>query len=264
VVKLLAGALVLCAGALAAFGGSEPPGATQDGQLPDLSQELPSDLSVARAPEGARPGFRLGFDSAVSNVGTGPLIIVAERPDPGHAQMVAAQLVHRPGAAPRRIPDRGELRYVRSRDHRHWHLLGFERYELRSAGSGGVVARDRKTGFCLGDRYRLARPLPGRPENAEYPGRCGLDRPDLLRLTQAISVGWGDDYPSHLEGQWLALDGLSSDEYVLVHRVNVERRLAEETHGNNAASVRLSLRWSDGVPRVRVVARCPGTTRCAA
>jgi hypothetical protein len=262
-VKLLAGLLVLGAAALAAFGGSEPPGATQDGQLPDLSQELPSDLSVARATAGAGPRFRLGFDSAVSNMGTGPLIISARRPDRGDAQMVASQLVQRPGAPPRRLIDRGRLRYVRSRDHRHWHLLGFERYELRSAGSGGVVVRDRKTGFCLGDRYRLARPLPGRPQIAAYPGRCGLDRPDLLRLTQAISVGWGDDYPSHLEGQWLPLDGLPAGEYVLVHRVNAERRLAEERYADNVASVRLTLRWRDGAPRVRVVARCPASARCA-
>jgi hypothetical protein len=261
-VRLLAGLFVLAAAALAAFGGSAPRSAIVEGQLPDLAQELPSDISVARASGGFWPRFRLGFDSAVSNVGTGPLMISAGRPGRGTAQMVGTQLVSRPGGAPRELADRGRLRYVRSRDHRHWHLLGFERYELRAAGSGGVVARDRKTGFCLGDRYRLERPLPGRPQQAVYRGRCGLDRPDLLNLTQAISVGWGDDYPAQLEGQWLGLDGLAAGEYVLVHRVNADRRLAEEGYANNAASVRLRLRWSDGVPRVRVVARCPGTTRC--
>ena len=35
---------------------------------------------------------------------------------------------------------------------RGWHLLRFERYELRHAGSRKVLVRDRKTGFCLGDR----------------------------------------------------------------------------------------------------------------
>ncbi|HEU0234981.1 MAG TPA: hypothetical protein VFR14_00930, partial [Candidatus Limnocylindrales bacterium] len=42
----------------------------------------------------------------------------------------------------------GTLRYVRSPDHRHWHLLGFDRYELRRADSGEAVVADRKSGFC--------------------------------------------------------------------------------------------------------------------
>jgi hypothetical protein len=50
---------------------------------------------------------------------------------------------------------------------------------------------------------------------------------------------------------------------VLVHRVNAERRLAEERYANNAASVRVTLRWRDGAPRVRVVARCAASARCA-
>ena len=36
------------------------------------------------------------------------------------------------------------------------------RYELRSA-DGARLMRDRKTGFCLGDRYRVAYAFPDRP-----------------------------------------------------------------------------------------------------
>jgi hypothetical protein len=48
--------------------------------------------------------------------------------------MVAAQLIERDGAPRRVIPPVGRLRYVVSRDHRHWHLHAFDRYELRRPG----------------------------------------------------------------------------------------------------------------------------------
>ena len=53
------------------------------------------------------------------------------------------------------MPGVGKVRYVVSPDHRHWHLLGFDHYALRRPGSRAPVVRDRKTGFCLGDRYAV-------------------------------------------------------------------------------------------------------------
>jgi hypothetical protein len=228
-------------------------------RLPDLVQELPSGLDVSSS--GSR--WRLGFDSAVGNAGDGPLRIVGARPSRSVRGMSADQLVERAGGGgPERVPGVGRLRYVRASDHQHWHLLGFERYELRRVGARGVLVRDRKSGFCLGDRYDLPGELAAKPSRPAYESRCGLRRPRLLDLEQGISVGYGDDYPAHLEGQWLALDGLRSGRYVLVHRVDVERRLRERTRANNAASVLVSLRWRGGRPRVRVLKRCPGSGRC--
>jgi hypothetical protein len=177
--------------------------------------------------------------------------------------MVADQLVERDGAPPAVIPGVGDLRYVRSVDHQHWHLLGFMRYELRRAGSGRVRVRDRKTGFCLGDRYRITTPdLPARPEQKVYTSRCGLHQTGLLTVREGISVGYGDNYTAFLEGQSLPLNGLRSGRYVLVHRVNVERRFREVTYDNNASSVLLDLRWRHRVPVLRALAYCPDTDRC--
>jgi hypothetical protein len=81
-------------------------------------------------------------------------------------------------------------------------------------------------------------------------------------MLEGISVGYGDDYSAFLEGQDLPLDGLPSGHYVLVHRVNLNRALAESSYANNAASVLLDLRWNGGVPSVHVLATCPGTDRC--
>jgi hypothetical protein len=224
-------------------------------RLPDMRQELPTRIGVT--------GERLGFASAVSNVGSGPLVVSGRRPRLAQPQMAAEQLVRRRRAPSAVVEDVGRLRYVRSRDHEHWHLLPFERYELRDAGPGAVLRRDRKTGFCLGDRYpvRGAR-LPARPPRAVYTSRCGLRATDRLHLVEGISVGYGDDYDPYLEGQSLSLRGLRPGRYVLVHRVNPGRRLRESSHANNVASALLRLTRRSGHPRIRVLRRCRGTARC--
>ena len=232
--------------------------------LPDLDQEVPSRLEVAvsRGPDGRR-SYRLGFGSGVRNVGAGPLTIEGRRAA-GAGGMVARQLIAQDGgAAPRPVGGAGTLRYVRSLDHQHWHLLAFDRYELRRAGGSRVVVRDRKSGFCLGDRYRVTtRPVPGAAAGPTYESRCGLRRPDLRAVREGISVGYGDFYAAHLEFQDLPLDGLRGGRYVLLHRVNADRRIREARYDNDAASVLLSLRWRNGVPHVGVLASCPDSARC--
>jgi hypothetical protein len=180
--------------------------------------------------------------------------------------MTADQLVERDGVPQAVVEGVGKLRFVVSPDHRHWHLLGFERYELRRVGRRGPAAvTDRKTGFCLGDRYPVpSRALPAAPASPVYATRCGLGRPGLTGIEEGISVGYGDDYAAHLEGQYLPLDGLEDGRYALVHRVNADRRLRELDYRNNAASVLIQLRRRRGQPQIRVLRRCPGSARCAA
>ncbi len=256
-------AVTLCSVALAAApvgqGGATPESAL----LPDLDQEVPWDLEITQSRPGARPEFRLGFGSAVRNIGHGPLIIAGRRRAGANGTMTADQLVKSRGAGLALIERVGRLRYVRSPDHEHWHLLEFERYELRRPGRRAPLVTDRKTGFCLGDRYRArGRDLPRRAPTPVYTGRCGLGASARLRLVEGISVGYGDDYAANLEGQSLGLSGLDAGRYVLVHRVNADRRLREANYGNNASSLLLGLRWRAGGPRVRVLRRCPGTERC--
>ena len=255
-------ALVLAALAALLAGGPQGASAGSE-QLPDLDQALPSKLSITRAGSAAEPVYRLGSRSAVANVGDGPLAIEAHRSSPGAETMVADQIVDRDGAPREVVPDVGRLRYVVSSDHRHWHLLAFDRYQLRRAGGDAPLVRDRKTGFCLGDRYAVhGPPPPATPSRPAYTSRCGLGAPARLGMREGISVGYGDDYPAHLEGQYLPLTGLRAGRYVLVHRANAGRRLRERSYGNNAASLLLALRRRGGVPAVTVLARCPRTARC--
>jgi glucose/arabinose dehydrogenase len=248
-------AIAIAVHAPAATAGSE--------RLPDLDQAAPSDLVITFAGTRARPEYRLGFSSAVSNIGDGPLIIDGHRPGADTETMVADQIVERDGAPMQVIPGTGELRYTVSPDHRHWHLLGFDRYRLRRAGRRAAIVSDRKTGFCLGDRYEVpGRALPAEPSSPVYTSRCGLDEPGLLGIREGISVGYGDDYKATLEGQYLPLTGLRSGRYVLVHEVNADRRLRELDYTNNAASLLIELRRRQGEPLVRVLRSCPGTARC--
>jgi hypothetical protein len=232
-------------------------------RLPDLVQELPSELEITVVGPPVRPVYRLGFRSAVSNVGRGPLTISGRRASADVATMTADQVVERDGAPSQVVSDVGRLRYVVSPDHRHWHLLGFDRYQLRRAGRRAATVSDRKTGFCLGDRY----PVLGHRLGAElrapvYRSRCGLGERRLMGIQEGISVGYGDDYAATLEGQYLRLTGLSSGRYVLVHRVNADRRLRELHYRNNAASLLLELRWRNHRPWVRVLRSCPDSARC--
>jgi hypothetical protein len=230
--------------------------------LPDLVQETPSQLEITVDGTPRRPVFTLGFRSAVSNIGDGPLVIDGHR-SAGFPAMVADQLIDRnDGAAPDVVRGAGRLSYVKSPDHQHWHLHGFDHYELRRAGNSQPVVRDRKSGFCLGDRFRVAQPLAAAPPDPKYTSRCGLSQPGLLHVQEGISVGYGDDYAANLEYQDLPLNGLRSGRYVLVHRVNADRHLRETRYDNDAASMLLQLRWRHGKPNLRVLATCPGRARC--
>jgi lysyl oxidase len=231
--------------------------------LPDLDPAVPSQLMVQRAGDRKRPAYELGFQSAAGNVGEGPLIIDGHRVDLRTPTMAADQLIDHEGGAHGITRNVGRLRFVQSSDHRHWHLLRFMRYELRHAGGGQVSVRDRKTGFCLGDRYPVtSRDLPARAAQKVYTTRCGLNLMERLSVREGISVGYGDNYTAFLEGQSLPLSDLHGGQYVLVHRVNVERRFRELSYDNNASSVLLDLRWRRGVPLLRVLASCPDTDHC--
>jgi glucose/arabinose dehydrogenase len=258
VLALVAVALTQIARAPSALAGSE--------RLPDLDQELPSDLVITatHATDGKRV-YVLGFRSAVRNIGEGPLIFEADRSGPETGTMTADQVIERDGAPREVVPGVGKVRYVVSPDHRHWHLLGFDHYELRRAGHRSAVVRDRKTGFCLGDRYAVpGQRLPSAPPEPVYTSRCGLEEPELLAIQEGISVGYGDDYAANLEGQYLPLTGLPAGRYVLVHTVNANRGLRELDYSNDSASLLLELRWHGRAPLVRVLKTCADTARCDA
>ncbi len=235
-------------------------GSTAPERRPDLVQRTPSDIRTRAT---AR-GFELGFDSAVENYGNGPLRVDGRRLF-GQRDMTADQLIKRTDGSVARVRGIGTIRYTRSGGHDHWHYLLFDRYELRRASDHRLVRPDRKTGFCLGDRYDSSRSFVHKPRRAVITGRCRLYEPGARSVAMGISVGYGDDYHGYLEGQSFDVTGLPAGRYELVHRVNGNGRLRETRYSNNAASVLLRLSWpngSDDRPRADVLKRCPARERC--
>ena len=169
--------------------------------------------------------------------------------------MRAQQLVRMSDGSVRTYEDAGRLRYTPSPSHTHWHLLDFQRYELRTL-DGELVVRDRKSGFCLADHYGLAKRRVTAFTGAHFFGNCAASNPQALSVEQGTSIGFTDLYPAHFHGQNLELRGVSAGIYLLVHRANPTLQLEELDYSNNAASLRIRLRWDGDVPRVTTLRRC--------
>jgi hypothetical protein len=251
-------AATVAADRLATPGGAEHP--------PDLRQVPPYRVRVLVA--GRAPRERLVFASAVENVGQGPLVLTGRRAA-GERLMRVDQLVDLGDesgkvTAQRVVPGVGRLRYVREATHAHWHFVRFERYELRRASDGRLVAPDRKTGFCVGNRYRFEQARAAAVVRAQdFDENCGPRRPALRRLVEGLSPGFGDDYPPAVEGQFIDVTRVPAGRYVLVHRTNLGRRLRDGSPRNDVASAALVLSRRPGLrPSVRVTARCPASARC--
>jgi hypothetical protein len=199
-------------------------GARPPERLPDLVQRAPPRVVLHQG--------RLAFTSQVDNVGDGPLEIVAR----SGTGMRADQILFLPGGGRRVVRGVGRLRYVRSSDHEHWHLLGFERYELWRGNR--LLVRDRKTGFCLYDRLSVVGVERTPPR---YLREFGRKNPRATFVREGFSPGHADAYDPWLEGQSLDVRGLPPGVYTLVQRVNVGRRLRESRYDNDVSRVRIRL-----------------------
>jgi hypothetical protein len=223
--------------------------------LPDFDQRAPTGLTVA----GAAGRWLLGFTSLVDNIGLGPSILVGVRP-PGRARMIGMQEVLLANGAVRTYDDVAQLRYTNSTPHHHWHLMRFDSFELRTS-DGTLLVRDRKSGFCLADRYGAA---PGRRpgRRRRFLGNCEQYHPQATRVRMGTTPGYTDRYPAFFHGQNVDISGVPTGVYVLTHRVNASMQLRELRYDNDAASVRIRIAWVRGYPTVRVLRSCPATPTC--
>jgi hypothetical protein len=181
------------------------------------------------------------------------------------AAMRADQVIELRHGGRRLVRDVGTLRYQSHPPHRHWHFQEFENYELRRARDHAIAGRDRKSGFCLVDRYgrtSVRVPHAGPPR---FVGDCGAGQPGLRQVQQGSSPGYVDRYPAFFHGQDVDITAIPAGVYVLVHRSNPTRLVREARYSNDAASVRLRLTWPAGraaLPRVTVLRRCPASEFC--
>ena len=136
----------------------------------------------------------------VDNRGPGILWIRGTRAPDAH-MMNVRQLVQLAAAATRVDPQSGELHYTVAPPHYHWHMLGFDHYELRSAGDYKLRVRDHKSGFCIADHYGIAIGVPHGPPR--FLGSCEQFDPKARFVEEGSSVGYTDRYPAFFHGQKL-------------------------------------------------------------
>ncbi|MEC3976576.1 lysyl oxidase family protein [Amycolatopsis sp. H20-H5] len=240
---------------------------------------------------GTVQAVRLRFTTSEDNIGDGPLLLFGQRDSTDRPTMEVRQAFQTGVDGP--IPDSFQAAqrptanstyYEPAKMHQHWHLMGFEHFELRAPG-GGVVAADRKNGFCLGDRYHTADAdtLPHAVRNDNTPqgllgqglagNMCSMHNPDALKVVEGISVGRGDDYTYDVDFQWLDITSVPSGTYDVVNTVNADHTLLESNYENNSSSIAISVQWPHGAhtppttitqpPRVKLLRSCPGQTHCA-
>jgi hypothetical protein len=178
----------------------------------------------------------MAFDSRIANgpqggAGVGPMILRASRASTA-APMVADQVMRAANGTETVRRGIGTLQFAISADHRHWHYLSLDRYELRKASNQKRVAPDNKTGFCM-------------PDHVFTPDWCGVNQAGALAIQEGLGAGYVDLYEANLEGQNIEVTGIKSGTYYLVHRVNANSSICESNLSNNAAATKIRL-WPNG------------------
>lgn len=207
-------------------------------ELPDLVPQLTTSGDDYPAPTDTRvdtttrPGrVLLRFASSTANLG-GVLHVVGVHTEPGAPSQLIQQRVY--GRSEVLVHDAG--RFVYHPTHHHFHMEGFERYELLSADKSTVLRTSGKVSFCLTDILAMHPP-------ARRDGDVFLDLPPLECGTkeQGINTGFADYYGRELPDQWLDVTGVRSGRYWVRFTVDPEHHLLESDTTNNTVAFPVDL-----------------------
>ena len=209
---------------------------------PDVQQVAPptfnSTVSVTQV--GGR--MQLIFPSRIS-VPSGTLEVSGSRRDTSVNTMDALQTVNG-----QQLPA-GAFQYNFAPDHQHWHYLALDRFDLRTHDASLTdVARDQKTGFCVGD---------GNPPNTNF---CEKNTPSALSVTEIMNPGNVDDYDAGEDGQFIDITGIAAGKYELVQWVNADCRLTDSGPADHTWAVVLDISYPSGTsnpPSVAVTGDTP-------
>lgn len=202
--------------------------------LPDLQTLPPGDLRIRHLADGRR---LLRFSNTIWNRGTTALEVFGEvNPSTRAIELRQRLLISGDTAVERPIG-----RFVWHPTHGHWHIEEFALYQLWSITPSGepdqLLSTSEKLSYCLIDTDSLDAQLAGFVPERTYRG-CG-------RMRQGISVGWGDEYASYLDGQAVDITGLPDGVYALVSTANPSRVLLETSYTNNTAVLYLVIEGND-------------------
>ena len=219
-------------------------------KFPNLLQRPPSGLVLEHEEQDR---WLLGFTSMIDSRGPGILWVRGTR-TPGTQVMQVRQHVQLVGGNARVDAPSGELHYVVAPPHYHWHLLGFDHYELRNASDFKLRLRDYKSGFCLADHWGHAVGMAHGPPR--FRGNCEQFHRNARFVQEGSSVGYTDRYPAFFHGQQLDVTKLPAGRYWLVHRANEDFHLRETSYSDNVASLLIRLTWRNGTPSVTKLRTC--------
>jgi hypothetical protein len=214
--------------------------------LPDLSMRKPADIRTETASGGAR---RLRFSTTIVNIGKGPFETRASRSSTSVRTMIVSQRIYNT-AGGTRVNETTEVAKYAGDGHDHWHVQNVARYELFArTGTGPVLRRDSKVGFCFFDTNAYDLSLPGAPATRQYL-ETGCGSPSSLFIKNGVSVGWSDRYPWNFAFQWIDVTGLPAGDYFLKVTADPNGAFDELKEKNNCNWTRIRIAKTGATVRV--------------
>jgi hypothetical protein len=196
--------------------------------LPDLGMLAPGDFRIEKRPRGGR---WLRFDTIVVNVGAGPLDVVGTNGGSTVTQRIRDSLASGGWADHATTA----TMFFDGDGHRHWHVLDFQEWTLTHATAQSSVLRSgAKSGFCFWDNY----PYPGTATKV-YLGSTECHERADGSIPMGLTVGWGDEYPSTIAGQYIDITGLGLGDYIVTVAADQRAEFAESDENNNRACARI-------------------------
>jgi len=198
--------------------------------LPNLEALPPAEMCLTTT----SGNTLLHFSTTSWNRGTGPLELVAGKPDRKENKQKVYQRIYSSDGSSRDVLAGF---FVWHQAHHHFHFEDYAHYILQPVNAPGASARtSTKTTFCIMDTTRI----DPQADAAVYT-TCG-------KSVQGMSVGWGDTYGYYLEGQAIDVTGLPDGDYRLEIVIDPKKRLSESDETDNTSEVMIRLSDVPGCP----------------
>ncbi len=196
----------------------------------------------------------LRFDTALANIGTGPLE-VAYLADPAHPALAAHQRTYRSDGTYR---SRFAVDTEYHPTHAHFHIKDMYVARMWRATRRGRPLGDKaltqsdKNGFCPQD----SSPVMPDPDPARYQcfGAEGTGSDGAVQVV-GISSGWADIYDSSLPDQYVEISGLRDGPYLFELEIDPHDVFVESSEGDNRVCVLVQLQGKNASPLGE--RRCP-------
>lgn len=209
------------------LGATEPAGAITQ-KLPNLIPLQASELATYKS--GNKTFIK--FSTTSWNDGTGPLEIRGGDKERQTGKQKIYQRVYNDDDTTYQDLYAGSFLYHKA--HRHVHFDDYAVYSLQLVNApGGSERTSAKTTFCILDTDAINLSLFGAPLTSQY-RTCNSQ-------IQGMSVGWGDKYGSHLDGQSIDITGLPNGEYDLKIVIDPKSRIAEANETDNVSNLRIGI-----------------------